>query len=153
VINRFPGNAILMAINGNNRIEGDFLGTTRDGRHASGNAFYGVAIGSFGGGNVIGGTAPEARNILSANAGGVFIADPTTSSNEIQGNLMGTDRTGPVGLGNRNDGVLINRSPGNLVGGFGRTGQNIISANGGNGVIITGVEATANSVQGNLIGT
>src|SRR5262249_25688492 len=68
----------------------------------------------------------------------------------VQGNLIGTDFTGTLALGNSDRGVFINGSS-NLVGGTTVAARNIISANMGGGVGLFG--GSNDMVQGNFIGT
>lgn len=76
----------------------------------------------------------------------------TGGGNRIHGCFIGTDVTGTAALGN-GTGVAIDNASGNLVGSvFAGTG-NVISGNNGVGVDISGPSASANVVQGNLIGT
>ena len=58
----------------------------------------------------------------------------------------------PGNPGNRGDGVGIENSTQNQVGGPSSTWANVISSNGGAGVDITGITSTGNTVQYNLIG-
>jgi hypothetical protein len=69
VINRFANNgraAVRINDDGNNLIEGNFLGTDRSGLLAFGNA-DGVSIAVLAANNQIGGTTPAARNLISGN--------------------------------------------------------------------------------------
>jgi CSLREA domain-containing protein len=76
----------------------------------------------------------------------------------IQGNFIGTDVTGTQDRGNLLNGVLVNGSPNNLIGGATVAQRNIISGNGSvaapdrNGVFLVGAGATTNTVRGNYIG-
>jgi len=63
--------------------------------------------------------------------------------NQIQGNRI---------AGNTGDGLEID-SANNLIGGTSPAHRNVISANGENGILLVGSEATGNRIQGNLIGT
>ena len=59
-------------------------------------------------------------------------------------------------LGNAGDGVTISESPANTIGGTAAGAGNVITDNGGNGVTVYGVDATAttgNFIVGNVIGT
>ena len=71
----------------------------------------------------------------------------------IQGNLIGTDVTGTKKLGNAGDGMDINSQdgtdPGTIIGGT-AAHRNIVSSNGGNGIVDVGF---SDVIQGNLIGT
>ena len=91
--------------NDNNVIEGNFIGTD-----AKGNESTGVTINGANSGNKVGGSAPEQRNLISGNKGdGIFAG--TAGPGTIQGNLIGTDKTGTKDLGNGgtgNNGESIN---------------------------------------------
>jgi titin len=72
--------------------------------------------------------------------------------NVIEGNYIGTDVTGAVDLGNAQDGVRIDGSSGNTIGGTTAAARNVISGNNVRGIrILNG--ATGNVIQGNYIGT
>ncbi len=73
----------------------------------------------------------------------------------IAGNFIGTDPTGKVALGNRQNGVTIIGSN-NTIGGTADGAGNVISGNGEQGIFILAlpaVESNSNQVQGNYIGT
>ena len=74
-------------------------------------------------------------------------------TNVIQGNFLGTDPTGTIARANGEGGILINGSPGNLIGGVASSNRNLISGGNQNGVYLLGAGAASNSVQGNYIGT
>jgi parallel beta-helix repeat protein len=142
-----------------NLVEGNYIGTNKNGNAALPNGQDGVDIsGSFG--NTIGGTATGAGNVISGNTGdGVYILSGS-SNNTVQGNYVGTDSTGEVSLGNLEIGVAIDSSTNNLVGGsVGGTALgagNVISGNGSIGVKLTDGPTSGmndNVVAGNLIGT
>ncbi len=149
-----------------NSIEGNRIGTNAAGTAAIPNAHSGVfldriASEPFGPGqNTIGGTAVGAGNQISGNG------TPATSSqaafgdgitinlgsdgNTISGNLIGTDGTGLLRLGNAANGVAIDNSSGNMIGA--QNVANVISANGAAGVDIAGSASQGNLVQTNWIG-
>ncbi len=139
VINRFdPGaSGILLQDTKGNRIEGNFIGTDPSGTQDLGND-VGVLF-SDTGGSTIGGTSHEARNLISGNGTvgsdsfvggiGVWLQD-SSSGNNIQGNLIGTDKDGGP-LGNRLVGVSISPGPGNDNPGGNRILSNSIFSNGG----------------------
>src|SRR5262249_60354463 len=59
-------------------------------------------------GNVIGGTAPGAGNLISGNSGeGIRITGAVTPGNVVQGNLMGTHRAATAALPNGRQGGLL----------------------------------------------
>lgn len=148
-VNRF-GTGIYLETKGDNVIQGNFIGTDITGALGQGNT-TGLVI-QDAPGNIIGGLAPEARNIISGNRfHGFIIIGEGAVGNLVQGNYIGTDRTGIMDLGNRGVGVVIN-APGNTIGGTTAMARNVISGNDSAGVVIGG-EATGNAVQGNFIGT
>jgi len=129
-------------------VAGNLVGTDKTGTVAIGNR-WGVVLGAD---NVtVGGDTPAERNVISGNlAGGVSIGN--FSDNSIQGNYIGTDVTGMAALGNGGAGVLVDGVK-NTVGGAQGTTGNVISANGGPGVWVTGDHGGQdNRILGNLIG-
>ena len=148
-INRFASaNGIAVQGTGN-RIEANWIGLNAAGTAASPNG-NGVAVGSSG--NTIGGLSAAARNVLSGNLiSGVQFTGATARANVVTGNYIGTDPAGVVDLGNQQAGVII-IGEANLVGGLTPAARNIISGNNQTGVRL-GASATANIIQGNLIGT
>jgi trimeric autotransporter adhesin len=168
VINRTQGVKIGITNSGavgHIRIEGNYIGTDASGTagfaaDSNPNSFArdGIFVRTVG--NTIGGTTPAARNLISGNIGefdgsyGVFVNAPVPLGigTFIQGNLIGTDRTGTVALGNGSGGVrggsAFDGAGPLIVGGPEVGAGNLISGNGGAGVrILNGV------VQGNSIGT
>ena len=76
----------------------------------------------------------EARNVISGNGSGVVFLSGSTG-NVVQGNFVGTDITGTAALGNTFDGVSINASTNNLIGGPTAGSGNTVACNGRQGVI------------------
>jgi len=141
----------------NNVVEGNYLGTDKDGVVAQGNENGGVVCGIGSGANTIGGTTEAARNLISGNGGnGVQLSEGGGNSNDnvVIGNLIGVDVSGEQDLGNGAVGVMVTggSSTGNVIGGTDETRRNVISGNDGHGVAIQN-GATGNLVQGNYIGT
>jgi hypothetical protein len=138
-----------------NRVEGNLIGTNAAGTVALGSAVTtssasGISIiGSND--NIIGGTVPAARNIISGNTDGISIGSGGATRNIVQGNYIGTDVTGAFAIPNTGQGVRI-VTPGNVIGGTTDGAGNVISGNAFNGVEIDLDTATGNLVQGNLIG-
>lgn len=164
VINRFQGDSfasgrgIVLATNGNNLIEGNFIGTNVSGNAALANFGSGVNILSGASSDVVGGTTSATRNIISGNGfDGVTIGitgdGGGTTGNQIQGNFIGTDSSGTASIGNDNQGVQIVDAPSNTVGGTVVGARNIISGGATTGVVIGGNAGPGNQVQGNFIGT
>jgi CSLREA domain-containing protein len=140
-------------LSSNNTVEGNFIGTNAAGNADLGNNLHGVLI-ENGTNNAVGGGNADARNLISGNnQNGVLISSPAATNN-ISGNLIGTDIFGNADLGNSLNGVRIDNSPSNTVGSaFAQNAVNTISGNDGNGVVISGAGATNNQILGNRIGT
>ena len=137
-----------------NVILGNYIGLDLTGTKAVGNDAGGVAIFGTSHGNVVGGTAAGARNVISGNGLGIAIADPGSDGNVIVGNFIGTDSTGTVGVSNRIHGVeIVLGSKDNRVGGTNPGEHNVISGNFSYGIVVadSGTENTV--VQGNYVGT
>ncbi len=152
-----------------NVIAGNLIGTDVSGTAAISNQI-GVRLSSSGvnpgaglAGNRIGGTTPGERNVISGGNGiGISIGGSASTGaadgNLVQGNLIGTDITGGVQLGN-GTGVEIRGAHDNVIGGATAGARNIISGNGSEGIfIITGgtvanpISPSGNIMQGNYIG-
>jgi titin len=131
-------------------IQGNYIGTDRTGLRAIPNTI-GIGIGQrYSTVPVtIGGTTAATRNVISGNReSGVSLGQFSDDGIRIWGNLIGTDRTGLVALGN---GVGVDYSgEGGVLGGTEAGSRNVISGNVGAGVLVRGVR---NVVQGNFIGT
>ncbi len=131
-----------------NIVQGNFIGTDASGTQPLGNGADGVAIGDGASGNLIGGTAPGAGNVISANGlDGVEVFNGSTG-NLVQGNLIGTDVSGTQALGNGLNGVhLEDTSDNNLIGG--PAAGNVIAFNGNDGVLVD--TAVGDAIQQNSI--
>src|SRR5205814_1877792 len=108
VINRFTGIGIRLNDNSgasDNIIVGNLIGTDVSGTVDLGNGGAGVSIGGRTPRNRIGGTSPADRNVISGNNGDGILIHGGESSYRVQGNFIGTDRSGTKDLGNSGDGV------------------------------------------------
>ncbi len=99
-------------------------------------------------GNTIGGTVAGAADVISGNVEGVEIYEG--DDNVVAGDKIGTDATGTVALAN-GDGVEIDLSSGNTIGGTSTGAADVISGNGSSGVELDG--SSDNLVEGDFIGT
>jgi hypothetical protein len=136
-----------------NTLQRNRIGTNADATVSLGNASDGIVIDQSPD-TVVGGTDAATRNIVSGNLGcGITIYGADATGNTVRGNYIGTDLTGTASLGNGYDGILIGNSPNNTIGGTSASARNLISGNLGNGIVLQGTGATANTVQGNHIGT
>ena len=134
----------ICVIGDRNVINGNYIGLGVAGLVAFGNNGDGVDL--KGDDNVVGGTAPGDRNVISANGNaGVLI---NGAGNRVEGNLIGLSANGTGAFGNGETGVSVSGDS-NAIGGGGAGAGNVISNN-GHGVLLGG---SSNTVQGNLIGT
>ncbi len=69
----------------------------------------------------------------------------------LVGNYVGTDLSGTLALGNKEDGVFLDNAVGVLVGGLVPQTRNLISANEGYGIVLK--SGGSHHIQGNLFGT
>ena len=113
-------------------IKGNKIGTDSSGTDGLPNGTVGIAIRSSTN-HVIGGLLPGERNIISGNGtSGIEINGLAASGNIVEGNYIGTDRTGMVAVSNGANGVIITQ------GSFNDTiRSNLISGNVGHGILVT----------------
>ncbi|MFB2921046.1 S8 family serine peptidase [Aerosakkonema funiforme] len=134
----------------NNQVLGNYIGTDITGTKALGNSSPGVSIFNAPN-NIIGGTSPAARNLISSNYTGVNIGGVSATGNLVQGNYIGTDVTGSQGLGNNFAGVSIFGGSNNTIGGTANGTGNTIAFNQGIGVQQTDKNTLKNAVLSNAI--
>jgi hypothetical protein len=158
VINRFSFAGIFVSgPTFGTRIEGNFIGTDPTGTQDLGNGLAGVDIeGDAPSQAVVGGTTPAARNLISGNASdGIFMSGSFSGrqadSMRVQGNYIGTDRSGTKDLGNDGIGLTIEAASNTIVGGTTAASRNVVSGNGSAGVDL--VVASDTKMLGNRIGT
>jgi CSLREA domain-containing protein len=136
-----------------NLVQGNQIGTNAAGTAAVPNNI-GVLV-QVANANTVGGTIPEARNLISGNTtSGIDILN--ANDNLVQGNYVGTTLDGSAALANGGNGVHIGTSGGgvslnNTIGGTANGAGNLISGNSLAGVRIAG-NSDANLVQGNTVG-
>jgi hypothetical protein len=132
-----------------NKVIGNYVGTNASGTEDLGN-YQGVDVRDASN-TIIGGTTAGERNVISANDNnGVLIYGPNAKGNQVIGNYLGADKNGAA-LGNSANGVFINASSNNTVGGATAGARNVIAANAGGGVSIYGAGATGDRVLSNSI--
>jgi parallel beta-helix repeat protein len=135
-----------------NTIQNNWIGLNTSGNTDQGNGANGILL-SNAHGNLI------TSNVVSGNNNdGIQISGAKAHSNTLTGNLIGTDTTGVVPVGNTFSGVAL-IDAGAFSDEFGQPnviGQpgngNTIAGNGGAGVYMAGANATGNVVQSNSIG-
>ena len=107
---------------------------------AGGTTIRGLTINRFGTGGTVN------------SSGGAGIILQGGGNNVIEGNVIGMDPATSLEPGNRTDGVFVDNSPNNRIGGTGFLSRNVISGNGRFGITLSGAGTTGTLVQGNFIG-
>ncbi len=149
------GSTLLIELSDDNLVQGNYIGVNAAGVAALPTTTDITLKLSSSSGNVIGGTAPGAGNVIFGQGAAVYLNNVSTivpsTNNTIQGNFFGTDATGTVGQGG--NGIIVQTSiagSSNTIGGSAPGAGNLISGM-GVGIQITG---TGNwIIQGNRIGT
>jgi hypothetical protein len=154
--NNLHGIEIKEAVN--NKIEGNYIGTDVSGNADLGNLGEGILVYIGARNNIIGGTIPGSRNLISGNDGRGIGMYKGANANIVQGNFIGTNAQGTGALGNSFNGINITGAPDNMVGGSTAPAINVISGNRANGVAIGVIKdeqtgAVNTLVRGNYIGT
>src|SRR5437667_1959242 len=149
VINRFTANGLAIQGGGSSSVEGSFIGTDTGGTADLGNVKDGILV-KDSPNNVVGGSVSGTGDLISGNNQyGVEVTGNTATGNAVRGNLIGTDRSGSLSVGNTTEGIDISSSN-NTVGGSSVSERNVVS---GNGVGLVISASTGNIVRGNFIGT
>ncbi|WP_406693968.1 Ig-like domain repeat protein [Singulisphaera sp. Ch08] len=151
VVNRF---STLVRVQGSrNIIRGNFLGTDPAGLSnqldPSNPSANSIGLSVTGTSNLIGGTTPAARNLISGNQNGDLSV--TGNGNVVQGNFIGPDITGnakPARM-RASSGLAVSvDGSGNVIGGTTPGAGNVIST----ATVLVQVTGTGHRVEGNLIG-
>ncbi len=158
--NVISGNRVGIEIRGvGNRVQGNLIGLDVSGRSALPNRAEGIWIAPGAQDNVVGGSTPGARNVISGNSlfgvsidGSAGTGQGPTRGNVIEGNYIGTDASGLTALPNQY-GVNIQRGAlENVVGdGDGEGEANVIAGN-SVGIIIRDEATQDNVIRGNYLG-
>jgi hypothetical protein len=137
---------------GENRVEGNYIGTNATGNAQIPNTGAGITISQPD--TTVGGTSAAARNIISGNTGnGITITNigVTVSNNIIRGNYIGLAADGTTAMGNTGNGIQIDNFN-NTIGGTASGAANVIANNGGAGVTFLGTSnRTGSSIRANSI--
>lgn len=158
-IDQFTGSGIV-ATRDSNTISGNYIGTDPTGKVAEGNGGYGIVV--SGRNNLIGGITQNSlpgtsvTNVISSNIlAGIYLGSggsALSTNNVVEGNLIGTDVTGTVDLGNAGAGIDI-ESSNNTIGA--PNAPNVIDFNGGPGVEVGDspylTNVIHNRIEGNSI--
>ena len=133
-------------------IQGNYIGTDVNGNSRIGNGAGGGIhiVGSNG--HAIGGANPGEGNVLSGNIGGTGFGIEEDNSNNItiQGNIIGLNAAGTAAIQNDPGGIILFGGANHTVGGTTAGARNVVSGNGGAGILILADSCT---VRGNYFGT
>jgi titin len=140
-----------------NLVQGNYIGTDVTGTQPLGNGGDGIRIiAEFSGGgsyyDQLGGPGPGAGNVIANNGGDGIYNDGEYTV--VQGNLIGTDVTGTVPMGNAGNGVVASRfGRDSIVGGTDPGAGNVIVFSGLDGVLVSRIDYYfySNPVVGNVI--
>jgi hypothetical protein len=123
-------------------LNGSFAGPTANGLVITGNSstVQALVINRFGTGGQAG------------SAGGSGIVLQGAGSHRLLMLYIGTNAAGTAASPNRGDGIVVDNSPNNLIGGESPF-ANVISGNGRAGILLTGTGTLGTNVVGNFIGT
>jgi parallel beta-helix repeat protein len=152
IIGRFTvGIEISGSTSHNNTISGNYIGCNYNATDTLSNT-HGIEILTGPYSNIIGGSTPAERNIVSGN-NHVGIRIVGSNSNVIKGNYVGLNRTGTNALRNY-DGISIEAtSKYNRVGGYIPGERNYVSGNDAYGMVVFGLGSDNNIISGNYVGT
>lgn len=156
--NTLQGVLISGPITSGNIVAGNYIGLNPAGTKAIGNGSCGVNLFGNTTANVIGGTAPEAGNVISGNGSQGVLIQTNCSFNSIEGNYIGLNAAGTSAVSNGWAGVnfagveITSASQSNIVGGLTASARNVISGNVLQGILIDGNGTSGNLVQGNYFG-
>lgn len=141
---------VLYTSSSGNTVQGNLLGVDPTGSTALGNGASGIWAydSSF---NLIGGTTPSARNVVSGNAGDGMLIGNTSDDNDVTGNYVGVDATGSAAIPNAVAGIELDHSSLCTVGGTVPGARNLVSGNLQYGILLD-VGSNSNAVAGNYIG-
>ncbi len=157
VFNRWSTSAVHIDQSGGNVVEGNFLGTDPTGMTIVGVSSWLLYLSNTSN-NLIGGTTPAARNIVTGSEGGAGnnLLIEVSSDNTVQGNYFGINAAGVAAVPTQMiDDVVISSTSGTTFGGTDPGAANVVY---GPRVAVKFGQAnstptTNNVVQGNLIGT
>ena len=142
VINRFPGDGIVLDSNNTNIIRCNKIGTNATGSADLGNGVSGILLDTSSL-NLI------EKNTFSGN-GASGIRGSFAQFNTIQGNIIGLSSDGATVIANGQGGILLLGGISNVIGGTTAAKRNFVSGNGIAGILLS--NSSSNSVKGNYIG-
>ncbi|MEM8994668.1 MAG: hypothetical protein AAGF23_07730, partial [Acidobacteriota bacterium] len=147
-IRNFTRSGIELQLLANVTVECNFIGTDETGTLDAGNGTYGVILTGRAAGNRVGGTDPGQGNLISGN-GTNGIQFGTTEDSFIEGNYIGTDKSGTSPIPNGNGIELRSGAVRNFIGGTAAGAGNIIAFNQGRGIVTVDSSVSGFTALGN----
>ncbi|MEG3935380.1 MULTISPECIES: Calx-beta domain-containing protein [unclassified Microcoleus] len=135
------------AVPATNRVVGNYIGTNISGTAALGN-LIGIYF-DLAESNIIGGTTPQERNVISGNQIAVYLVSNLATGNRVIGNYIGTQADGSSPLPNTYSVLADKTGVNNRIGGTAAGEGNTIAFNPSNGIQVTGGNGLA--ILGNSI--
>ncbi|HEV7377360.1 MAG TPA: Calx-beta domain-containing protein [Pyrinomonadaceae bacterium] len=133
-----------------NKVLGNYIGTDASGTAAIPNLNNGIFLVDckF---NIVGGTTPAERNVISRNGSNGLTLGGIASNNQVMGNYIGIRADGVGQLKNNFGGITFaNTASNNTIGGTSAGAGNIIAFNNGQGIFV-GTTNVNNAILGNSI--
>ena len=137
-----------------NKLLGNYIGTDAAGTPGLGNRAYGVVVDAGVQESWIGADMPGLGNVIAGNGeGGVLITGTGTISTTVWGNFVGVDSTAKQVIPNQGHGICVTGGAQRTwIGGSNPWTRNVIGANLGYGVRISGMDTASNTVTANFVG-
>jgi len=135
----------------NTIIKGNYIGVNYNATDSLPN-YIGIEISGEAYANIVGGTNPEDRNIISGNSH-IGLRLLQSNSNIVKGNYVGLDRTGNLAIKNYDGISLEGLTQYNIIGGYTPEDRNFVSGNDAYGIPMIGGDTRHNKIIGNYIGT
>jgi len=136
----------------NNVVQGNYIGLANAGTSAIANGQYGIRLLSGARFNTVGGTNAGEGNVISGNTKSGLDINTGAQNNTVQGNLIGTSKSGTNAVANSELGITMSGTTNNLIGGTSAGARNVIAGNLADGIAIVGSGARSNRIEGNYVG-
>mgnify|MGYP002344038766 CR=1 FL=1 len=137
------------------QIRGNIIGLNVTESASIANSIGGILVTSASNGTIIGGSTSFQANNISGNGSGVTgngLNIDGSSGVIIQGNLIGLDGTGNIGIGNAENGISLNGASSAIIGGSGANEMNVIADHNFHAIVLNNSSNNV-TIQGNNIGT
>jgi hypothetical protein len=160
VISGNDGNGITIVDATGNKVQKNLIGVGDDDStrlpNLEGIALIAATGNTIGGIQTVGNQDSSLGNVISANSTTGIAFSAQANSNQVVGNMIGTDQAGQLDLGNGDFGILINDSSSNTIGGTTTVARNLIVFSGSDGIDIESVanngQLPPNVIEGDYIG-